>query len=223
MDHPFWHNRWENNQIGFHLDQPNPYLIDNACLIESKDNNVFVPLCGKSMDMVWLSQQGWNVTGVEISEIAINDFFSENNLAFEKQEKGVLPVYFSNSIKLFHGDFFNLKSHHLNRCCSFFDRAALIAMPKAMRIRYASHFASIIPANSKGLLVTVTYIPTQSEHPPFSVSQEEVMELYARFFTVEKLSSHDIMEAYPKARERGLTQIHETVYLLKRKPDKVGY
>jgi thiopurine S-methyltransferase len=92
-----------------------------------------------------------------------------------------------------------------------------------MRIRYASHFASIIPASSKGLLVTVTYTPAQSEHPPFSVSQEEVMELYARFFTVEKLSSHDIMEAYPKARERGLTQIHETVYFLKRKPDKEGY
>jgi thiopurine S-methyltransferase len=223
MDHPFWHNRWENNQIGFHLDQPNPYLIDNACLIESKDNNVFVPLCGKSLDMVWLSQQGWNVTGVEISEIAINDFFSENNLPFKKQGRGLLPAYSSNSIKLFQGDFFNLTSQHLNKCCSFFDRAALIAMPKDMRIQYASHFASIMPARSKGLLVTVSYTPTQSEHPPFSVSQEEVLELYSRFFQVEKLSSHDIMEAYPKARERGLTQIHETVYFLKRKPEKEDY
>ena len=222
MDHTFWHNRWENNQIGFHLDQPNPYLIDYASLIATKDNNVFVPLCGKTLDMVWLSQQGWGVTGVEISEIAITGFFVENNMPFEKHGKGLLPVYSSNSVKLFHGDFFNLKTHHLNRCCSFFDRAALIAMPKSMRIKYASHFASIMPAKSKGLLVTVTYIPTQSEHPPFSVSQEEVLELYSRYFTVEKLSTHDIMDAYPKAKERGLTQIHETVYFLKRKLAKKG-
>jgi thiopurine S-methyltransferase len=166
--------------------------------------------------MVWLSQQGWGVTGVELSKIAINGFFIENNMTCEKQGKGLLPIYSSNSIKLFHGDFFNLTTNHVNRCCSFFDRASLIAFPKALRRKYADHFKSIMPGNCKGLLVTVTYLPAHSEHPPFSVSHEEIIELYGSSFSVEKLSSNDILEEYPKASERGLSQIYETVYLLER-------
>ena len=222
MEPLFWHNRWESDQIGFHLDQPNPLLVENAHLIDAKENNVFVPLCGKSRDMVWLSQQGWKVTGVELSKIAIDDFFSENNIPCETHRSGLFPVYSGNSIKLFHGDFFKLSPQLLNGCNSFFDRAALVALPYDMRPLYTSHFASLIPPGAKGLLVTVSYAPAQYEHPPFSVSIEEVIQLYGESFAIEKLSSHDIMNDYPKARERGLTHIHETVYYLQRKANAGG-
>ena len=48
--------------------------------------SVFVPLCGKSLDMVWLLEQGFSVTGCEISELAVQQFFTENSIPYEKRK-----------------------------------------------------------------------------------------------------------------------------------------
>ena len=51
--------------------------------------SVFVPLCGKTLDMVWLCQQGHTVVGCELSEIAALDFFKENSIPYETRESSM--------------------------------------------------------------------------------------------------------------------------------------
>jgi len=86
MEHTFWHDRWENDRIGFHQETINPYLNEYVShLKKSTSRCIFVPLCGKTKDMLWLSEKGFHVVGVEINEKAIISFFSENKIEYSKR------------------------------------------------------------------------------------------------------------------------------------------
>ena len=58
MDEAFWQRRWARNEIGFHLNEVNPYLRRHwPSLKLAQGARVLVPLCGKSLDMAWLADQ----------------------------------------------------------------------------------------------------------------------------------------------------------------------
>ncbi len=57
MDPDFWHERWKNQDIGFHQPDFHALLQKYWPRLEiPAAAPVFVPLCGKSLDMVWLAQ-----------------------------------------------------------------------------------------------------------------------------------------------------------------------
>jgi hypothetical protein len=79
----YWIERWKREDTAFHQDEINPYLrqywqelhLPPASAIErSGKSEVFVPLCGKSRDMLWLRDQGYSVLGVELSPVAVQAF-----------------------------------------------------------------------------------------------------------------------------------------------------
>ena len=79
MKKEFWLERWERQEIGFHQSEINPYLCQYWNEVHAaRESEVFVPLCGKSRDMLWLRKQGHTVLGVELSAIAAQAFFKEN-------------------------------------------------------------------------------------------------------------------------------------------------
>src|SRR5690606_3494808 len=80
--HPdFWHQRWSDQQIGFHQSTPTPLLLEHwPALGLPAGAQVFVPLAGKSLDMAWLAAQGHRVLGVELSPLAVAQFFAEHGL-----------------------------------------------------------------------------------------------------------------------------------------------
>ena len=81
MGKDYWLERWEQEETGFHQSDTNPYLCQYwKELYLDQDDTVFVPLCGKSQDMLWLSAQNHKVLGVELSAIAVEGFFKENKL-----------------------------------------------------------------------------------------------------------------------------------------------
>ncbi len=81
MDPAFWQERWKNQDIGFHQPEFHALLQKYWSRLDLRPGSpVFVPLCGKSLDMVWLAQQGHRVIGAELSELAIDDFFAERGL-----------------------------------------------------------------------------------------------------------------------------------------------
>ncbi len=78
-DPEFWHAKWASNQIGFHLTDVNTLLTDHWHTTQPKrEDRVFVPLCGKSEDLVWLAEKHNDVQGVELSPIAVRAFFAEH-------------------------------------------------------------------------------------------------------------------------------------------------
>ncbi|OES63127.1 thiopurine S-methyltransferase, partial [Pseudomonas aeruginosa] len=188
MQADFWHARWANNQIGFHLDEVNPYLMRHLSRLRLQaGEQVLVPLCGKTLDLAWLAAQGLDVLGVELSEKAVSDFFAENGLQPAIDQLDGFRRYRAAGITLLQGDFFALQSGHLAGCRAFYDRAALIALPPDMRERYAGHLQAILPARSLGLLVTIDYPQGEMAWPPFAVPDAEVREHYAAGWRIEEL------------------------------------
>ncbi|MFC1772684.1 thiopurine S-methyltransferase [Pseudomonadota bacterium] len=216
MEADFWHQRWQDNLIGFHQHEVNPYLLEYWPQLELEESGgVLVPLCGKSLDMRWLAERH-NVHGVELSPQAVEDFFAEQQLQSSRREAGGFSVCEATGITLYCGDFFNLSSAVLGNISAVYDRAALIALPPVMRARYVSHLNSLCPAGTQMLLVTMAYNQAEMDGPPFSVEDAEVHELFGAHWRVERLREDDILENEAKFRERGLGRLSENIYRLRK-------
>lgn len=216
--HPdFWHQRWAENQIGFHLDVPTPLLLKHwTSLGIAPGTRVFVPLAGKSLDMAWLASQGHRVLGVELSQLAVEQFFAEHGMAPEVEQTRHGTHYRAGGIELIVGDAFGLDADLLRDCTAVFDRAALIALPPELRIRYARELYARLPAGCRGMLVTLEYPQDERPGPPFSVSADEVHALYDRDWDVDLLEHRPIPTDHPGF-VAGVSRLDTAVYTLQRR------
>lgn len=218
MDHVFWHQRWMEGQLGFHQEKVNSRLCKFwPQLGVAKNERVFVPLCGKSLDMVWLAREGYRVFGVDLSPIACRDFFTENGIDFEEIQCGEFRRFSGHGVELWSGDFFVLTSDDLNDVRSVYDRASLVALPAGMRDDYANHLASLLGADTQVLLLSMDYDQCKMTGPPFSVPEDEVRSLFDGSFRLELLSQASGPEIVGNLAQRGLDTLTEKVYLLTRR------
>ncbi len=218
MDADFWLQRWREGLIGFHQSEINPFLQRHWQKLGLQGGErVFVPLCGKSKDMLWLRKQGHSVFGIELSELAVDSFFRENQLNPSQRHWAGLPCYEADNIALCQGDFFHLQEEHLSSVRAVYDRASLVALPPAMRTEYARHQARILPPGCEILLVSLEYPEHQMEGPPFSISDAEIEALYGQAFEIEHLESCDTLERNPRFREQGLSELRESCFRLRRR------
>ena len=215
MEHDFWHERWRNDAIAFHKTDVNHYLekyVDRLGLAEGDE--VLVPLCGKSVDMRWLAGRGYRVVGVELSDIAVRDFFAEQGIAATTHRDGDFEVTQGAGIRLLRGDFFDLATAHTSQIAAVYDRAALIALPAGMRKRYAEHLLAVV-REAPILLLTLQYPPGDIEGPPFSVDEAEVRALFSGDRRVEHLESLDRLAEERALAERGATRLEEHAFLIR--------
>lgn len=217
MDPEFWLERWQKNEIGFHASDVQPALATHwPALGLAKRARVLVPLCGKSLDMVWLEQQGFHVAGAELSQIAVRDFFAARALEAAVRSEADFEVWSAANCEIWCGDFFALKPDALNVTAAY-DRAALVAMPPDMQPRYAQKMAELLPAGGKVLLVGLDYDQGEMPGPPFAIPQGRVHDLFGQQFDVTMLDVRDGMVKSEHLKARGLTRLEEASYLLVRK------
>lgn len=215
MEPKFWQERWARNQIGFHLPEVNPYMQRHwPQLVVAEGSKVLVPLCGKSLDLVWLASHGLRVMGVELSEQAVEALFNEQNLVPRITRRGAFTVYQADLIEVWCGDFFALDAEALVGCAALYDRAALIALPPLMRAQYAEHLSRLLPSGCQGLLITLDYDQTQKAGPPFAVTDDEVRVLFGPNWTLETLQEQDVLGESWKFVQEGVTRLDERVYRL---------
>jgi thiopurine S-methyltransferase len=219
MEPEFWLERWKSSQTAFHLSEPHRYLTEfGGRLLAPEHPSVLVPLCGKSQDLVWLLRSGAAVTGIELSELAVEQFFSENGLEFERSSRDAIAVYEARGLplRLFAGDFFAIAPEDVGRITGVYDRAALVALPEAMRGEYARHWLRLAPDAQESLLITMVYNQEEMAGPPFSLHEDEVRVRFGGELRVEKLRSVAVLEEEPRFRERGLSALAEELYSLRR-------
>jgi thiopurine S-methyltransferase len=218
MDPGFWLARWQEGRIGFHQDRPTPLMLEHwPALALAPASKVFVPLCGKSRDMAWLAARGLRVLGVELSGHAVEAFFDEHGLQPEVRDVPHGRVYSAGGIEIVCGDAFALDADALRDCDAVFDRAALIALPRALRERYVHELYARLPTGCRGLLITLEYPQHEKDGPPFAVTQDEVRELFARDWTVRMLERREILSEQPGFAAEGVTALHTAVYRLDRR------
>jgi thiopurine S-methyltransferase len=219
MNPSFWLERWEKDQIAFHQESINPYLLAHWRQLDTpRDAAVFVPMCGKSRDMQWLREQGHAVIGVEIARIAVRDFFNGLSLTPEISRVGSLERWEAQGYTLWCGDMFASSPTYLENVAAVFDRTSLVALPAEMRVRYVRHMADIVPPSARTLLVSVTYPQREMKGPPFSVDEREIRALHAHC-RVDKLDDVEVLSQAENSRfrERGMTSMSELVYRIERK------
>jgi|WetSurMetagenome_2_1015567.scaffolds.fasta_scaffold03315_5 thiopurine S-methyltransferase len=215
MKKEFWLERWERAEIGFHQNEINPYLRQYwKELPASGGGEVFVPLCGKSQDMVWLRQQGCKVFGVELSAIAVQDFFRENGQSPAHATSGKFESCEADGIRILCGDFFDLGKKDLAKVSAVYDRASLVALPPDMRERYARHLVDILPPATQILLITFDYPQVEMQGPPFAVSVKEVEALYSKYADIRLLAQADALPQNPRFKQRGVSRMEESIFLL---------
>src|SRR5208337_3607888 len=109
MQPEFWHERWRSGQIGFHQSSADRNLTRHwPSLRLARGSRVFVPLCGKSLDMLWLRDRGHRVIGVELSATAVEAFCMENGIPARRRVGAGFDVYEAPGLELFRGDFFGM-------------------------------------------------------------------------------------------------------------------
>lgn len=216
MQAEFWRNRWVDNEIGWHQESANGLLQEYWNQVTGGESGtVLVPLCGKSLDMVWLAQQGHHVIGVELSDVAIESFFRENGLDASWEDRAGFRVMQAGPYTLYCGDFFETVPELLGSIDFIYDRAAHIALPETMRARYAKHLAGLVSSRTRALLLTVEYDQSRRDGPPFSVPGREIESNFSGKFQIETLSHNEIIDIKPKYKEWGLDSLMERVSLLK--------
>ena len=212
-----WLKRWQDGFIGWHQHKANMRMVKFLPKLDLNANDtVFVPLCGKSLDMIYLSEQGFKVIGVELSELAVEQFFSENELSFTKQKQDDFIVFTGKNIKIYCGDLFDLQPENLINIVAIYDRASLIALNEKMRFDYVKFLLGIIPEKIKWLLLTMNYPQSQKEGPPFAVAQEEVKKLFVDC-KYQQLEVIDDLKNEQKFKEAKVDFLEKAVYLLQKK------
>lgn len=215
MTHEYWLNRWERNEIGFHQEGFNPYLMEYWPLLNIPDNGtVFIPLCGKSRDMIWLSNRGHSVLGVELSKLAVTAFFQENNILPSRQPDPSFDRYIADSITILLGDYFDLNKKHLEKTSAVYDRASLVALPPDTRKRYVQHMMHLLPPATQILLIGFDYPQSEMQGPPYAVSVEEINMLYQHHAEINLLKQIDVLHENPRFQQLGLSRLEENIVLL---------
>ena len=200
MNPEFWHKRWQEKRIGFNQSAVNPLLVNYFDQLDlSTGSRIFVPLCGKSIDMVWLAAQGYDVVGVELVETAVQAFFAEQNIqpiVSQHVENPDIKCYQGQlvdgdeqrTITLWAADIFALTSTDLGTIDAIYDKAALIALPADMRPDYSEQIRKVSD-NAPQLLITLNYDQSKKDGPPFSINHEQVQQYYGSHYQICKLAS----------------------------------
>ena len=194
MNPEFWQARWKEKRIGFNQPKVNPLLIKYFSDLQMAiGSRIFIPLCGKSIDMIWLANQGFDMVGVELVESAVQEFFTENNISYTikahdkssniKCYQGQLS---GQTIALWVADIFMLRTNDVGRVDAVYDRAALIAMPEELRLQYSQQVIDL-SQNAPQLLLTLNYDQNERAGPPFSISHEQIQQYYSAHYQIQEL------------------------------------
>ncbi len=194
MDAGFWHQKWQKNEIGFHQSGADAQLVEHFPQLQLQaGNRVFVPLCGKTLDIAWMLDQGYRVAGAELSQIAIEQLFTNLNIKPEITTVGALKRYSARNIDIFVGDIFELTAQELGTVDAIYDRAALVALPEATRKKYTPHLITITNKPPQ-LLLCFEYDQDLMAGPPFSITPDEVVDHYAATYQTILLEEEPLLQ-----------------------------
>ena len=214
MERSFWQTRWDENRIGFHRDSVNPWLVRYVERL-GPPGRVLVPLCGKSLDLQYLAQQGHEVVGVEFISKAAHQFFEAQGLTPSRQLGGDVEVLKAGSITILVGDFFAAPPQLVGPLTAVYDRAALVAIEPSRRSEYMTHLRALAKAGSEApgpAMLLINFVHDMPAGPPFSIPEDELRALLERRFTMSKLEDKDALAEESIFRERGASFLREQVW-----------
>lgn len=211
MEAPFWIQSWEKGgfHTSFHRKDIHPYVLEHLSPAELQGKTVLVPLCGKSLDMLYLSSYAEKVIGIELVEQAILEFLEENQLSYTHPAP---EIYQIGNITLLCRDFMTLTLDDIGRIDWVYDRAALVALPDEMRPQYLQTIDRLTDVHTKSLLITLEYFPLL-ESAPFSIPPKMVERYYRTSHFISHVQKPLLME-HGMVRRWKLQYLYEHGFIL---------
>ncbi|MCB1041992.1 MAG: thiopurine S-methyltransferase [Acidobacteria bacterium] len=209
MEHEFWFERWRENRLGFDQANPNPLLVNHfGRLAVPAPGRVFVPMCGKTIDIAWLLEKGYRVVGSELVPSAIEQLIEILGLKPQITAMGDVVRYACEDLDLFAGDIFCLQKTLVGPIDATYDRAALVALPQAIRKKYAEHLVALT-GRAPQLLISFDYDQSEMAGPPFSVTSAEINSLYGERYNLKLIDRVPVPGGL-----KGICDADECVWLL---------
>jgi len=215
MDKNFWLKAWEDNNIAFHETQVNDYLTRFFAKLQPVTEAILVPLCGRSVDLLWLLKHHSKVVGVELSKIAVESFWRERGITPELEQRGVYTVYSFEQCKILLGDFFKLRTSDIGKVSAVYDKGCLVALPPELRIKYVDLMKNLLCKGTKMLLIAVEYDKVVVT-PPFPVTQTDITQLYGDAFSITLLAKEKMKNIAPSWEEKGVDELTRCIYFLEK-------
>lgn len=215
MQSDFWHNCWQQQRIGFHQHDVHPLLpVVMSQLRWEQSRAIFAPLCGKSLDLWWLSQHA-KVIGAELSELACLQFYQEQQQPFLMSADADFQRFSHQSVDIWQGDYFALEPAQLGDIGLIYDRAALIALPAPMRIDYVRQLKRLCKGPVSLLLLSLEYAQDEMSGPPFSVTEQEIRQLFGFAASIELLAMRNLTGRPFAQRQFKLSQLIEKAFWIR--------
>ncbi len=215
MDADYWKSRWQHGETGWHRGEVMPLLQKHWPALQARPSSeVLVPLSGKTLDMIWLADQGHRVLGIELSARGIEEFFAEQGLTDDVIDTPDGPLHRAGDIAILEADAFRVSEETLAGIRHVYDRAALIALPPDLRQLYVDTMYAHLPSGTTGLLITLEYPQQEKNGPPFSVHEDEVRRLFYPNWDATLLERRDILQQQPSFIAEGVSALQTAVYRL---------
>ncbi|KAJ8032987.1 putative thiopurine S-methyltransferase [Holothuria leucospilota] len=200
-----WINVWKKGRTKFHRREVHSILTNFLPkLVEGKENpTFFVPLCGKSVDMKWLLDNGYEVYGCEIAEDGILQFFEEQEISYvieplEGKVEGKIYKGKDLPIVIFMCDFFKLPSVSSVRFDCVWDRGSFAAINTKDRSRYYDVLKKMMKPDGRWLLDSFELDHVKFAGPPFNLDTTELKQLVDDDFSIEQVRYKDAMNDWSR-------------------------
>jgi len=214
-DNPLWLQLWRDRQTDFHQTSVNPLLSRFWPSLDlASKSRILVPLCGKSLDMLWLAEQGHEVVGIELSPLAVKAFFKENRLKPTKKRIGDFTCWQHGNIRILCGDYFALTTEQIGPIDTVYDRAALTALPEDIRPLYVAKLREIIPCSANIFLLTIEDADAEMTLKQALGVDDELKALYAQGYNIELTHVESVYETDPQSPTRQPRRAEYKVYTL---------
>ena len=195
MTHHNWLQKWDEGSLGWHREQVDAILQKYLKqLTGNKESiSVLVTLCGKSLDLPWLCDQGHSVIGCELSEIAGKQLFEENSIPYTVTTVGDFKVFSATEkkLKFYAGDFFKVNASLIGTFDAIWDHHALGAINPNDRSRYVEILTSLLVPHGKILLSNWEYDQSKRNKPPYSLNPLQIKEYFEGSCEVKLLERMD--------------------------------
>ena len=167
-----WQRHYEENDLGWDLGQVAPPFVKLWQEEKLPLGKVLVPGCGRGHEVVFLAENGFDVTAIDFSSGAVT--YLKNALKKRNLEGRIL-----------HQDFFSLDESHEGVYDLVLEQTFFCAISPKQRRDYVLNVSRILKPG--GILVGLFYHTDEQGGPPYNTTREDIEMHFSKKFEIQEL------------------------------------
>ena len=181
-----WQRHYEENDLGWDLGQVAPPFVKLWQEEKLPLGKVLVPGCGRGHEVVFMAENGFDVTAIDFSSGAVT--YLKNALKKRNLEGRIL-----------HQDFFSLDESHEGVYDLVLEQTFFCAISPKQRRDYVLNVSRILKPG--GILVGLFYHTDEQGGPPYNTTREDIERHFSKKFEIQELDKTSLSAEQRKDKE----------------------